>query len=440
MKHISKILLIILCVSTSSAYAKKKESEYGYIFVTEDSVIELFEAWGDSIDVISGSENIYHADSLEDIEQFTSTKNVKLIAEDCPVELYDYPSEDIWYEKACNINSFTDNGITGQGVTVAVVDTGLYTEHEAFDNINIGEGANLCAYLDKDESKYTDISDMHGHGTAVTSVITNISTGTEIIPLKIYDTSSQYSLTASSILAAMQYALSYDIDIVNFSAGFSNPSEELIQITQLMADKFTDNGAILISATGNRGDSDNRAEYPASCEGVVGVGAVNQEQTRASFSTANESIYVTAPGYGIWCADISGRDSYIQKNGTSFSAPIVTALAAGVKQIEQDMNAERFKKLLIETAIDLDTEGYDTNTGYGMVDFNAVYSEMYTGTYITAIYDTAGRLLEIHITENYTAGEGVPEIEIDTDEEYIIKNLFWDSLNTMRPIGLAKSI
>ena len=440
MKNTLKILTIILCASTSlTACAKdsiamrvSSASEYGYIFMTESKPVSLFSSAEDNIDVISSTNNIYHADTLEDIRAFTSTKNVTLIAEDCPAELYGYPDED-WYRER-GIDVFWDFGITGIGANVAVVDTGIYTVHDVFKNIDIAEGANICAYLDKNENKYTDISDTQGHGTAVTSVISQIATGATIVPLKIYDEDSRYSLTASAILAAMQYAITYDIDVINFSAGFANPSDELVQMAQRLTDELYRKGTIMVSATGNRGDSDNRAEYPASCNGVIGVGAAKKDgdtYIRAPFSTANESIFVTAPGYGIWCADISGNDMYVQKDGTSFSAPIVAAMATGVKQVDPEINTEKFKELLIKTVTDIDEPGYDTNTGYGLVDFNAMFGAINPVCCIAAAYDSMGELLGTSINEEYKYGDSLPEIEKASD--CTVKYLFWDSLNGMRP-------
>lgn len=444
MKNISKILLIILCASTSlpSACAKdtinmkvSNTSEYGYIFMTERKPVSLFSNAEDNIDVISSTNNIYHADTIEDIRSFTSIKNVMLIAEDCPAELYGYPDEDWYMERG--INAFWDFGITGRNTRVAVVDTGIYSGHDVFKGIDIAEGANICAYLDKDESRYTDVSDTHGHGTAVTSVISQIATGAKIVPLKIYDESSKYSLTASSILAAMQYAISYDVDVINFSAGFANPSDELAWIAQKLTDELYAKGTIIVSATGNRGDSDNRAEYPASCESVIGVGAAKKygdTYIRASFSTANNSIFVTAPGYGVWCADISGSNIYAQKDGTSFSAPIVTALAAGVKQLKPDIDTAQFKELLIKTSTDIDGEGYDINTGYGLVDFNAMFGAINPVCCIAAAYDRNGVMLKTNINDAYISGDSLPEIVLDTD--YTVKYLFWNSLDGMSPSRL----
>ena len=421
MNNISKVLTLVLCVCTCFSTACAKDalnmnvdpiSEYGYIFMTEQKPVSLFTNIKDNIDVISDTENIYHADTIEDIRSFTSIRNVTMIAEDCPAELYGYPDND-WYMDR-GIDVFWDFGVTGKGARVAVVDTGICAEHDVFKDIDIAEGANICAYLDKNEFKYADISDLQGHGTAVTSVISQIATGATIIPLKIYDESSKYSLTASSILAAMQYAISYDVDVINFSAGFANPSSELIQMAQKLTDELYEKGTIIVSATGNRGDGDNRAEYPASCDGVIGVGAVRKSgdtYIRAPFSTANESIFITAPGYGIWCADISGNDVYVQKDGTSFSAPIVAAMAAGTKQLKPETDTEQFKEWLKNTATDLDEPGYDTNTGYGLIDFNKLFGAINPVCCIAAAYDSNGVLHATSINNEYRYGDSLPEMK-----------------------------
>ena len=79
MKNTSKILTIILCASTSLTACAKDSiamrvsatSEYGYIFMTDKTPVSLFSSEEDNIDVISSTSNIYHADTIEDIQAFT---------------------------------------------------------------------------------------------------------------------------------------------------------------------------------------------------------------------------------------------------------------------------------------------------------------------------------------------------------------------------------
>ena len=92
--------------------------------MTDKTPVSLFSNEEDNIDVISSTNNIYHADTIEDIQAFTSAKNVTLIAEDCPAELYGYPDEDWYMERGIDV--FWDFGITDKDAKVAVVDTGIY--------------------------------------------------------------------------------------------------------------------------------------------------------------------------------------------------------------------------------------------------------------------------------------------------------------------------
>ena len=142
-------------------------------------------------------------------------------------------------------------------------------------------------------------------------------------------------------------------------------------------------------------------------------------------------IFITAPGYGIWCADISGNDVYVQKDGTSFSAPIVAAMAAGTKQLKSETDTEQFKELLKNTSTDLDEPGYDTNTGYGLIDFNKLFGAINPVCCIAAAYDSNGVLHATSINNEYRYGDSLPIIEADT--EYTIRYLFWDSIENMCP-------
>lgn len=117
-------------------------------------------------------------------------------------------------------------------------------------------------------------------------------------------------------------------------------------------------------------------QYPASCENVIGVGSVGKNTggfRKSSFSTANKSVFVSAPGESIWTVSNLDETSYQCKDGTSYSSPIVAAAVVGAKQINPDITVSEFKEYLKETSVDIGAEGYDEETGYGVIDFGALY-------------------------------------------------------------------
>ena len=186
--------------------------------------------------------------------------------------------------------------------------------------------------------------------------------------------------------------------------------------------------------------------YPASCKNVIGVGAVEpncdsvklyediasglyttldnphvfdsrrlvntytfdmindlerNQYKKCDFSTANDSVFISAPGKEIrtYTYGWEGVAPYISHMGTSEATPMVAAAAIGVKQMRPYIDTDMFKEILKETAIDIDEEGYDVNTGYGMIDFEGIYN------YVSALPETAP--------------EKTPELTIDYKNEII---------------------
>lgn len=404
-KCISLILSISLFSLAHVAFATKvslfdnvsSDSEYGYIFTLKDASMSLFDTDVNSnIDIISAENNLFHADNIDDIAAFTNERNISHIAEDGKVTLHEYPytTDDLlfneqWQFEACSINSYWKNDINGAGVKIAIIDTGIKASHEEFLNAQIDTGINVCALLDNNQSNLYNTDDVYGHGSAVASIIAaeiNNNAGIagivdkcSILPIKIYDTSSSYNLSISSVLMGLVYAESQGADVINLSLGFTETSPELGDIVNELVDNITAKGTLVIASTGNAGETTNVNTYPASCNNTIGVGALkleDNEYMRAVYSTANDSIWVSAPGQEIYTVSISSNTSYTTKEGTSFSAPIVSAAAVGAKQVKPDLTVDEFKEILKNTSTDLDEPGYDYNTGYGMINFEGIVNAL----------------------------------------------------------------
>lgn len=337
--------------------------------------------------------------------------------------------EQMWHYDAVKAHAFRDNGIDGHGIKLGVIDTGLTTKLENFpnfcdfDGINIETGINVCALLDENENLLYDTSDNGYHGTSVASIIcakTNneygiagLTDGVTLVPYKIEDFESSANKGGALILA-IELAYRDGCDIVNISQGGENGSSTLNQVV----DKAIQNGMIIVAATGNDGKNGSPIEYPANCNNVIGVGAIqpncdkeevcidgatgllkpeneftkndefanryirstienlnDNDYVKCDFSTANESVFVSAPGINIpavECRTIAQRP-FASRLGTSDATPIVASAAIGAKQMRPYIDIDMFKEILIATSTDLDEEGYDINTGYGMVNFEKIY-------------------------------------------------------------------
>ena len=197
-------------------------------------------------------------------------------------------------------------------------------------------------------------------------------------------------------------------DVINLSLGKYTTDIATINQFQAMVNRAAEKNIIVVAAVGNNYDS--RKNYPAACDNVIGVGSVNKSHTRSSFSNYNNSVFVTAPGEYLVSTWYGASGSYNIANthstssGTSFSAPLVTAMAALAKQVNKDMTVDEFGELLIETSTDLGAEGYDTSYGYGLVNIEKFTDKLFENYpfFINVSKDNS----KIRIFNNYS--EAIP--------------------------------
>ena len=210
-----------------------------------------------------------------------------------------------------------DNSTWGEGVKVAVVDTGVQP-HLSLD-------PNKVSTITIDG--VPEVSEAHGHGTAVASIIsgnhdslTGVAPSAEIISIPVTDASgnSNSFLLAEGISAAVENGA----QVINVSMGSYGDS----LIVQEAVAFAIENGAIVIASVGNEGF--NQAAFPARNEGVVSVGSIDASGSYVPFSNTSETLSTAAPGYEVLAA--WPGDQAIAFTGTSASAPFVSATIAAI--------------------------------------------------------------------------------------------------------------
>lgn len=350
-------------------------SEAGYI-------VKLKEPGGDEasllalseMDEIYGDAMLYHADSLENIELLGGA--VEYYEPDCTVELHgltnDPYSNTQWSLEFLGMDKAWNLGYYGEGVRVAVIDSGVFSMHEDFSGADFDSGINVI-------NGSHDVSDTNGHGTAVCGILAATSNNglgvaglcdkVTLVPIKCFDDSKQTK--ASYVVSALYEAVDvYDCDVINMSLGMSAD----LQSVREALDYVSSCGAIVVASVGNDGSS--LIKYPAAYDNVIGVGAVNSGGEVSAFSNRNSSVFVTAPGENISVLSIRDSRSYGSSGGTSDAAPMAAAAAAALKQLCPSANVEDFKNLLKATSTDAGDPGYDSSYGYGILNLDAFTREL----------------------------------------------------------------
>ncbi len=372
------LICMLLCIQVNA------ESTYsGYIIKLKNEPIALMCA----VDELSRiGEKLYYADDMETVNKFIPSENIEAIFPDYEFQLFDldYPyitsDSDFnsqWYLDKINAVSIREKGLSGRGVKIAVIDSGINSSHPDFNKTNILQGYN-CTLGAED---INDCSDNVGHGTMVAGIIaaqtdneldiSGIAGNAQIIPIKITDTNS---LKISSIISGLKKALETDCDIINMSFGGAISDKEALSVLKEYIDQAEEKGIIVVAAVGNSGHIDNVVNYPAGFDNVIGVGSVNEDLESSYFSQKNESVFISAPGNNI--ISLSKNNSTTTGMGTSLSAPIVTATVAIIKEVMPECTLQEVKELLKKTSIDSGTEGYDVNYGYGILNAENIISEI----------------------------------------------------------------
>ncbi len=259
-------------------------------------------------------------------------------------------------------------GITGRGVTIAVLDSGIASGHPEF----LATGRLLPGFNAVDGG--TDIIDRAGHGTHVAGIIgagrdghgmMGVAYEATLLPVKVFPDCG----TGST--AALDRGLHYAIgkaSIVNMSVGAANAYDGRAM------QEAVQSGLLLVASAGNDGAASpgwpaRFAKETWAAGRIIAVGAVDADNRIASFSDRagdTAAWFMVAPGTGILS---TWKDNqYARMSGTSMAAPLVSGAAALVLQLWPSLRAEQVATILFVTATDLGAPGIDPVYGRGLLN------------------------------------------------------------------------
>ena len=293
---------------------------------------------------------------------------------------YEFPAAN-WGWKAIGADSFltqfAESGLSAPEIVVAVIDTGIYSEHNWFQN-RIAEGG--ASFVDENNGSYDDL---HGHGTHCAGIICGMTPDhVKILPLKALNRIG-YGDTLG-IFCAMLYAAEQDADVVSMSlggAGCSPMFEEAVR--ELKAKQIP-----CVVAAGNE-SADAKYSSPANAPDVITVSSVTlyesfweqeEEPDKRSehdlklsgFSNFGDIIDFAAPGDMIDSASTVSPNETINMSGTSMATPHVAGCVADILSVQPDYTIDEIYECLKENALDLGDPGFDPQFGWGIVNLAAL--------------------------------------------------------------------
>ena len=208
------------------------------------------------------------------------------------------------------------------------------------------------------------------HGTAVASMVSAPRNGFGMVgvwpgaPTLVIPTGDNAGIACSESVDSIFDAISAGASVVNMSYGSSDQcfAQELALGVARTAD------VVSVAAAGNEFQQGNKPSFPAASPHVLSVAATDLAGNSSAFSSANAAVDISAPGERVTAAVPGG---YALVEGTSFSAPIVSGVAAWVRDRRTSLDAGQVTDLLRRSARDIDRPGYDAGTGFGLVNLPA---------------------------------------------------------------------
>ncbi|MEU7095439.1 type VII secretion-associated serine protease mycosin [Kitasatospora aureofaciens] len=244
----------------------------------------------------------------------------------------------------------------GDGVVVAVIDTGVNQDHQDL----VGQvlpgadfsGGTTDGRVDSDGHGTGMASLIAGHGHGAQAGIMGLAPKAKILPLKVGSDGDGPSAqpNASSqqhdLADAIRFAVDHGAGVVNISlAGDSRFDSNLRKAVNYAVSK----DVVLVSGTGNTG-ADKDVQYPAAFPGVVAVGAVDSNGAVWEKSTSGPETTLVAPGVGIYRATAKSSTSYDRVSGTSDATAYVSATAALIRSKYPNLSAGQVINRMIKSA------------------------------------------------------------------------------------------
>ncbi|GAA2569687.1 MULTISPECIES: S8 family serine peptidase [Streptomyces] len=264
-------------------------------------------------------------------------------------------------------------GLTGKGVTVAVLDSGVDAGHPDL----AGRIARSRSFIPGEE-----VADRHGHGTHVTSTVggsgaasdgkeKGVAPGATLAVGKVLDDEGFGS--ESEIIAGMEWAArDVDADIVSMSLGSTEPSDGTDPMAEAVNTLSRETGALFVIAAGNTG-APSSIGSPGAADAALTVGAVDSADQAAWFTSAGPRYRdnalkpdLSAPGVGILAARsrlAEGSGDYTSMDGTSMATPHIAGVAALLAEEHPDWTGARLKDALMSTSMELDASAYQLGAG-----------------------------------------------------------------------------
>lgn len=341
-------------------------------------------------------ENLAFVDKVERVKKFVY-KDLELISPSGYIEKpssifpIDY-GQSFAQLQLSDVPAVHTKGITGEGVLLGLLDTGFnWKNHESLENTNVVAEYDFIFNDNSTQNDLLDVPSQHNHGTLVFSIVGGFKDsvligsafGSDFILAKTEDIRSEKHVEEDNYAAALEWMENYGVDITSSSLGYSTFDPPEFSYTYADMDGKTTivtraaelafrRGVVTITSAGNEGGGIwHYITAPADGFNTLGIGAVNNDNQVASFSSRGPSYDgrvkpdMVTQGVSVYGASANNYSGYTLAGGTSVAAPIASGIAALLLSAHSHLKNSQIRNILIETADNVSSPNFDR--GYGLI-------------------------------------------------------------------------
>jgi len=236
----------------------------------------------------------------------------------------EFIKDQYWWLKDYGIQELWKFGLTGKGIKIAILDSGLSLPHP---DLNI----ELSQCIDVSENNLNSINDKTGHGTHCTGIIAASNNGfgvkgiaydSEIYFCKI--TNDEVGDNVYYLNKGLEWAINNKVDIISISQGYKMPDKNL----EILLNKANELNIIVVCSGGNQSNLETFSDilYPAKYNSTIAVGAIDQTKKVVERTIYSDNLNIMAPGSEIYSTFLNS--SYKSESGSSQAAAYVSGVIA----------------------------------------------------------------------------------------------------------------
>ncbi|RKS71126.1 subtilase family protein [Actinomadura pelletieri DSM 43383] len=320
-----------------------------------------------------------------------------------------------WWFKTWGVQSHLWRITKGDGVTVAVIDTGVEAglpelEGAVLPGLNAEDGRG-DGRQDLDQ-----FNSPPGHGTAMASFIVGQGKGTGMMGIapeaKVLPVVAQGH---PAYVKGIRFAADQGVQVINMSQGLPGPCPPALQESIAYA---LGKDAVIVASAGNTGHAGNPTTAPANCAGVLSVGAVDLN-FRPWEKTQRQS-YVKVAGPGVHTTALLRDGKLHAGSGTSDAGALVSGAVALIRAKHPDMKNREVVRQIIASALDIGEKGKDDLTGYGIIRPYRPLAGKAPGGTANPVFDEFDRWRKTHEPQESKSATPAASKEDDSSSSFIV--------------------